>query len=63
MHHYTPTVSEGILIILVGLIGIIRVLESLPEAGPMITRMLYTLFFIFIAIVLIGIRTIKDAAK
>ena len=63
MHRYDPTVKEGILIILVGIIGIYRTVESLPDAGPMITRMLYTLFFVFIAIALIGIKIISDALE
>jgi len=48
---------------LVGIIGIIRVLDNFKDAGPMITRMLYTMLFIFIAIVLIGINTIRNAVK
>lgn len=61
MFHYNPTIKEGLLIMLVGIIGIYRTLVSLPEAGLMITRMLYTMFFIFIAIVLIGAKVISDA--
>lgn len=52
--------KDGILITLLGIAGIIRVLDSFSDAGQMITRMLYTLLFIFIAIILIGIKTIKD---
>lgn len=59
----SPSLKEGILIMLVGIIGIIRVLDSFKDAGPMITRMLYTMLFIFIAIVLIGINTIRNAVK
>lgn len=61
MYYYNPTVKEGLLIMLVGIIGIYRTLESLPDAGLMITRMLYTMFFIFIAIILIGVKVISDA--
>ncbi len=61
MFHYNPTIKEGILIMLVGIIGIYRTLMSLPDAGLMISRMLYTMFFIFIAIILIGAKVISDA--
>lgn len=57
------SLKEGILIVILGLLGIIRVIESFPDAGPMITRMLYTLLFVFISIVLIGIKTIRDSVK
>ncbi len=63
MYRYNPTVKEGILIVLVGIIGIFRTLVSLPDAGIMITEMLYTMFFIFAAIALIGIKVINDARK
>lgn len=51
-------VKEGILITLVGIVGLIRVLDSLSEAGPMITIMLYLMSFLFITISLIGINII-----
>ncbi len=63
MSRSDPTVSEGILITLVGVIGLIRVMGSFHDAGEFLTRMLYTLFFIFAGITLIGIKIIKDAAK
>lgn len=63
MRRTDPSAWEGILIIFVGLIGLIRVFESFPNAGEMIKRMLYTLFFIFIAITLIGLKTLKDSLR
>ena len=63
MSRFKASAGEGILITLVGIIGFIRVLDSLPYAGPMIEMMLYTLFFIFIAITLIGIKIIKNALE
>ncbi len=63
MSHSNPTISEGVLITLVGIVGLIRVIDSFHDAGEFLTRMLYTLFFIFAGIVLIGIKTIKDAVK
>jgi len=51
-------VKEGILITFVGIVGLIRVLDSLSEAGPMITIMLYIMSFLFITIALIGINII-----
>lgn len=61
MSRSNPTISEGVLITLVGIIGLMRVIYSLHEAGEFLTRMLYTLFFVFIGIGLIGIKIIIDA--
>ena len=63
MSRSNPTISEGVLITLVGIIGLIRVIGSFHDAGEFLTRMLYTLLFIFTGIALIGIKTIKDAVK
>jgi hypothetical protein len=63
MSRSNPTISEGVLIIFVGIIGLMRVIGSFPDAGEFLTRMLYTLFFIFIGIALIGIKIIKDVLK
>lgn len=53
--------NEGILITLVGTIGIIKVYDSFSDAGEMIERMLYILVFIYLAIILIGIKVIRDS--
>ncbi len=58
MRSSTHDLKEGILIALVGIVGLIRVLDSLSEAGPMITIMLYLMSFLFITIALIGINII-----
>lgn len=63
MFNINQDLKEGIFITLLGIIGIIRVVYSFSDAGELITRMLYTLLFIFIAIILIGIKTINDALK
>ena len=55
--------DEGILIIFLGILGVHRVLDSYPDAGPMITYMLHTLLFIFLAIILIGLKVVRDAIK
>jgi multisubunit Na+/H+ antiporter MnhG subunit len=60
MFKMSKGIKDGMLITLLGIFGVIRVLDSFSDAGEMITRMLYTLLIIFIAIILIGIKTIKD---
>ncbi|MDD5615587.1 MAG: hypothetical protein PHH85_05235 [Candidatus Methanoperedens sp.] len=63
MSHSEPGFKEGILIMILGITGIIKVINNFEDAGEMITRMLYTLIFIFVSITLIGIKIIKDARK
>ncbi len=58
-----PSLNEGMLIILLGLIGMIRVMDSFNYAGPVIKDILYALLFIYILIILIGIKVVKDAFK
>jgi len=58
MSYSNSVLKEGILITILGLVGIIRVTQAFPEAGPMITIMLYTLLPIFFVIAIIGIRII-----
>ncbi len=60
MSYSNSVLKEGILITILGLVGIIRVIQTFPEAGPMITIMLYTLLPIFFVIAIIGIRIIID---
>ena len=52
--------NEGILITILGLLGYYKVLESFSEAGPFLTQILYTMFFIFFAIIIIGVKIILD---
>lgn len=63
MSHSEPGFKEGLLIIILGITGIIKVINNFEDAGEMITRMLHTLIFIFVSITLIGIKIIKDARK
>lgn len=56
-----PGLKEGISITILGIIGIIKVINNFEDAGEMILNMLYTLIFIFISITLIGIKIMKDA--
>ena len=61
--HYSSRMKEGLLITFLGLLGIFRVIYSFPDAGEMITLMLYTLLFIFVAITIIGIIDIKESFR
>ncbi len=58
MPYSNSVLKEGILITILGFAGIIRSIQAFPEAGPMITIMLYTLLPIFFVIAIIGIRII-----
>lgn len=60
MKRTEKNLNEGILITLLGILGIEKVIESFPMAGAMVTQMLYTLFFVFIAITIIGFIIILD---
>lgn len=53
-------INEGILITILGMLGIYKVMESFPDAGPFLTQMLYTMYYIFIAIIIIGVNIIIE---
>lgn len=57
------TRNEGVLIILLGVIGIFRILDSFDDAGQFLSRIFYTMLFIFFALILLGIQIVNDAKK
>ena len=57
MSRFQQPLFEGMLIILLGIMGIFRVTESLWDAVYWNKLMLYMLFIIFIGIIWIGIKS------
>lgn len=58
MSRFQQPIFEGMLIILLGIIGIFRVLEGLQDAVYWNKLMLYMLFMIFIGITGIGVKVL-----
>ena len=58
MNRFQQPIFEGMLIILLGIIGIFRVLEGLRDAVYWNKIMLYMLFMIFIGITGIGVKVL-----
>lgn len=58
MNRFQQPIFEGMLIILLGIIGIFRVLEGLQDAVYWNKIMLYMLFMIFIGITGIGVKVL-----
>lgn len=60
MRRSVNNINEGIFITILGIIGIFKVNESFIDAGPLLTQMLYTMYYIFIAIIVIGVNIIIE---